>query len=233
MISIIINSNRPAQFATVTAMYRRLLHGHPHEIIGIHDSQSAAEGFTRGFASARGELLVFSHDDVEFLSPDLGQKLESHLSRFDIIGVAGTTRLAHPMWSWSGPPHIFGQVAHADPDGTFTVEIFAVPSPAVPKIQSMDGVFLAATRKAIELNPFDPVRYTGRHLYDADFCIRAFHAGLNLAVACDMPMIHFSRGSMDQSWEIEARKFLSQHGPKLSPTPRRRFMITMVQGVPR
>jgi Glycosyltransferase like family len=237
MLSIIINSNRPAQFTAVTEMYHRVLANHPHEIIGIHDSKSAAEGLMRGYASARGDTLIFSHDDIEFLRPDLAQKLQSHLARFDIVGIAGTTRLSHPLWSGSGPPHLFGQIAYPDPNPDpnqkFTVEIFGLPTPAVPKIQSLDGVFIAATRKAIEQNPFDPVNYTGRHLYDADFCLRAHRQGLKLAVACDLPMIHLSHGSLDQAWETEAAKFLTQHGPTLPPCPKRRFIVCTIPAVPR
>ena len=70
-ISVLICSIDADKYARVTANYQRLLSGHPHEIIGIHDVRSLAEGYNRAVHKSRGELLLFSHDDVEIVSGDL------------------------------------------------------------------------------------------------------------------------------------------------------------------
>ena len=71
-ISIIICSADPQLFAKVCANYRpALLRSVSHEIIGIHDACSLCEGYNRGIARASGDVLVFSHDDIEIVTPDL------------------------------------------------------------------------------------------------------------------------------------------------------------------
>jgi hypothetical protein len=228
MFSIVINSIDPVKFSSVSAMYGRVLAGHEFEIVGIRDAKSAAEGYTRGVAASRGDVVILSHDDIEFLCADLGQRVRSHLNQFDIVGIAGTCRLTHPMWSWTGPPNNYGQVAHGNPDGTFHVEIFSTPATAVGGIQAVDSVFMACRRQAVVDLGFDPVRYTHFHCYEADFCVRALERGLKIAVACDLPAIHNSVGRMDQSWADAARMFMQQHGMKLPPFRERRFDVCKV-----
>ena len=63
----------------------------PWEMIQIHDAASLAEGYARGVARSRGEILLFSHDDVEILNPQhFVKRLRGHLANYDLIGVAGT-----------------------------------------------------------------------------------------------------------------------------------------------
>src|SRR5262249_31017073 len=150
MFSIIINSISPQKFQAVSQQYARALAGHPHEIIGIHDARSMAEGYNRGLARAKGDLLLFSHDDIEILTPPaLSQhRLLSHLTQYDIVGIAGTDRLIGPKWIAAGPPHTFGQVLEPSTylefrDHPFSLTLFSTPRPLVPNIQALDGVFLA------------------------------------------------------------------------------------------
>ena len=58
------------------------------ELIKIYDARSLAEGYPRGAALAKGELLIFCHDDIEILNPDFPQLLEADLQRFDLVGLA-------------------------------------------------------------------------------------------------------------------------------------------------
>src|SRR2546423_736428 len=110
MISVIICSIDRAKFDCVTAMYYRLI---PQvQVIGIHDAPSLAEGYNRGIAQSSGDLLILSHDDIEIVNQDFHARLISHLNKFDLVGVAGTTKLIAPGWMGAGPPHIFGQVVH-------------------------------------------------------------------------------------------------------------------------
>jgi len=92
-VSVVICSIDAAKFARVSDNYRALYGAREVEIIGIHDARSLAEGYNRGIARARGEHLVLSHDDIEILTPDFADRLDRHLAQFDLIGVAGTTRI--------------------------------------------------------------------------------------------------------------------------------------------
>src|SRR5882724_172154 len=111
MISVIICSIHNDRFAAVAKNYSDLLKHEPHEIIRISDARSLCEGYNRGIAASRGDILIFSHDDIEILTADFASRLKEHLANFDLIGVAGTSRLLRGGWQDAGPPYIFGQVA--------------------------------------------------------------------------------------------------------------------------
>ena len=81
IVSVIICSIDPRKFAQVSSSYDHALAGVEHEIIGIHDASSLAEGYNRGIDRARGDALDFSHDDVDVLSPDFAARVEGHLER--------------------------------------------------------------------------------------------------------------------------------------------------------
>ena len=98
MISVVICSIDATKFARVTANFRERLADRPHEVIGIHDARSLAEGYNRGLRQARGDVVVFSHDDVAILSPDFGGALERALQRLDVVGVVGTTEVRSANW---------------------------------------------------------------------------------------------------------------------------------------
>jgi hypothetical protein len=229
VFSVVTCSIDPAKFTAVSEMYHRVLAAHPHEIIGIHDAKSLAEGYNRGFAKAAGEIILFSHDDVEFLCSDIGGPISRAMGENDLLGIAGTTRLEHAMWSFAGPPYIYGQVAYANVDGSFSIEIFSTPTRVVRGIQAMDGAFIVAHRRVMNLVKFDAERFTAFHLYDTDFTYSAHLAGLRLAVACDLPMIHLSRGKMDETWRREAEIFQAKRGWRMPPFRRRRFQVCEIR----
>src|SRR5436305_10032323 len=105
MISVIICSIDPVRFARVCANYRQVLGNEPHEIIGIHDAKGMCEGYNRGLAQARGDIVIFSHDDIEILTPEFATRLKKHLLRFDVVGIAGTLLLVGAGWFNAGPPY--------------------------------------------------------------------------------------------------------------------------------
>ena len=92
-ISVLICSIDAAKYARVTASYERLLANYPHEIIGIHDARSLAEGYNRAVQASRGEWLLFSHDDVEIVSGDLAPAILRASATLDVIGVVGTSKV--------------------------------------------------------------------------------------------------------------------------------------------
>jgi len=96
MFTVVICSRDEHRFRNAAEMYRRLLADKTVEVIRVADARSLAEGYNRALSHSHGELLIFSHDDLKILAPDFAGRLESYLDRFDVVGVAGTTRLVHP-----------------------------------------------------------------------------------------------------------------------------------------
>jgi GT2 family glycosyltransferase len=230
MISIIFCSIDPFRTESIERHYRLLLGNESHEIIAIRDARSLAEGYNRGLKQAVGEIVIFSHDDIEFLDPAAWLlRLKAHLDLFDLVGLAGTTRLISGAWSRAGPPYTFGQVGELDGHvAPFRVLICAVPAPIVSGIQALDGLFLAARRSVVERVRFDEEMFDGFHCYDVDFSFSAYLAGFRVAVAADLPVLHASQGNFDQKWEHYAKRFTQKHSTQFSPFRPRPYQHAVV-----
>jgi GT2 family glycosyltransferase len=190
MTTIIICSPDAAKFQKTAEMYSRFWPRDQLQVFHIPDARSLAEAYNRGIRAAGGDTIIFSHDDIEIVSPDLAQRLTVHLCRFDIVGVAGTTLLGHPRWLQAGPPYIFGQVAHTIPEGGYMVDIYGASRRVFGQIQALDGLFLAVKAPIARELMFDEQTFDGFHCYDVDFTFRAYQAGYKLAVACDIQVVH-------------------------------------------
>ena len=215
MISVIICSIDPDKFAAVSDTYARRIGAEPYEIVGIHDAKSLCEGYNRGLRRAKGDLCVFSHDDVELLSDDLGAALKRHLEHWDVIGVAGTTRMCAMGWANSGLRYARGVVTHRVPEG-YEIQFLGAPEVVNGGIQGLDGVFFAARREVAERVGFDETTFDGWHGYDTDFSFRCHLAGYRLAVCLDIRLIHFSEGTVDEAWLHYARRFQEKHAAHLA-----------------
>ena len=231
-ISVVICSITPDKFDAVCARYRTLLAGVPHEIIGIHDAQSLCEGYNRGIRRASGDVIVLSHDDVAIVNPDFAPRLLAHLSSYDLVGVAGTTRLMSGNWIDAGWPHLHGQIAsQIHQPGKLVVTAYQVRGASVPGAQALDGAFMALRREAFERVQFDERTFDGWHLYDLDFAFSAHLAGLSVAVCNDLCLIHDSIGAYHDRWDHYARRFVQKHGERLAkgdkPPPGEPFWLEM------
>ena len=222
-LSIVICSIDSAKFAAVTANYRSLLARRPHEIIGIHDAKSLCEGYNRGAAQASGDIVVFSHDDVEILSVDFAARLTRALAQHALVGVAGTTHFPVEGWGRPGWPYRHGQIAHRVPGGArYAVDVFGVGGAIVPGVQAVDGVFFAVRREVLDAVRFDETTFDGFHFYDIDFSYRVFRAGFEVAVSNEIAIVHHSRGHLGDEWRRYAERFMAKHAtdvaaPSIAP----------------
>ncbi|MEO8739572.1 MAG: glycosyltransferase [Casimicrobiaceae bacterium] len=211
-VSVIICSIDAIKFEGVCANYRQLYAGQAPEIIGIHDARSLAEGYTRGMARATGELILLSHDDIEILTPDFAARVALHLREYDLIGIAGTTRVVEGRWAGAGDPYVYTLISSPFPDAPgFGTMLLGGGPLVVPGIQALDGVFMAMRREVATRVAFDAEAFDHFHLYDLDFSLRAHLAGFRLAVCRDLVLIHASTGSYDPVWEEYKRRFEAKH----------------------
>ncbi|MGH7178637.1 MAG: glycosyltransferase [Tepidisphaeraceae bacterium] len=216
MTSIIICTVDPAKFDAARRNYRDLL-GAEAEVIGIHDAKSLAEGYMRGIARSRGDLLVFAHDDAAIHSRELKKQLAYYRAQYDVFGVAGTSRVVYPVWTASGPPYLYGQVAHYSAERKlYQVNIYSAPSRCVSGMQGLDGVWIAASRGAAEVIGFDSSLFDGFHLYDLDFTFSAFRRGMKLGVCCDLGIVHESPGTYDHKLNFYIELFAQKHKDALA-----------------
>ncbi len=220
MVSVIICSINPEKFARVSNNFRERMGNHPHQIIGIHDAKSLCEGYNRGARIAKGDILIFSHDDIEIVTPDFALRLLAHMRRFDGVGVCGTTLLAGSKWCDAGQPWIHGHILHRKPDepGYFLL-VNGCNAAVVEQAQAWDGLFFAVQRTVWEKVGFDEQTFDGFHLYDVDFSFRAHLAGFNLALVMDLLLIHDSMGRYGPEWRHYNRRFREKFAGQLANLP--------------
>lgn len=211
MISIIICSVDEGKFAAISSNLAERLEGESYEIIGIHDAKSLCEGYNRGARQSFGSILIFCHDDIEIVSPDFKEKIRSHLRQYDVVGVAGTSRLANFEWSMSGQPHIHGVVVHvAHSTNSYVVVVLGAVNELAGNIEALDGLFIAVKRHVWEVIRFDEKNFDGFHGYDLDFTYSAYQAGFRIAVCSDIGIIHQSVGRHDEEWKKYRSRFMAK-----------------------
>lgn len=191
----------------------RLAHGNTRPLAEVYNE--AIE------AAAPDDVLVFVHDDVRVDDWMLGQRLQEALQHFDLVGVAGNTRVQDHQVAWYLQPerpgvpspwdreHLSGAIGHGAPRGRLSVY-----GPAPQEVRLLDGVFLAARAGVLKRSGvrFDPA--LAFHFYDLDFSLQAHEAGLRLGT-WPIAITHASGGdsiasdSWRQAREIYLRKWFS------------------------
>ena len=191
---------------------------------------NAAEAFNRGAESAKGEFLIFSRGQIEFLASDFQSKLLGHMQQCDLLGLCGTTLVCGPNWIGAGMPHVYGQVAVPNPSspGWTDVLIFSVPKPRSEGMQALDGMFLCVRRHVMKLLQFDADSFRGKSAYDVDFTYRAHRQSLRLAVANDLSPICASLPAQDLDWLESGRRFDEKYQGQLPVHFRQRFQAGIV-----
>jgi hypothetical protein len=186
-------------------------------------------------ACPSGRYLLFVHDDVYLHDVFLQHRIADGLSRFDVLGLAGSrgSDLDQPSWGlhfnralqstgWQKPPYVSlsGAVAHLPAGGAESFPLAAPPPLAISQYGNLpapcdllDGLFLAANPDRLRMSR---VRFDENfrfHLYDLDFCRSARRAGLSLAT-WPILVTHGSAGDFSSpQWKSAARTYLEKWAP--------------------
>jgi GT2 family glycosyltransferase len=216
LFSVIVCSVEQTKQRAIRAEYARAFSGASFEFIQIDDAKSLCEGYNRGFAQSAGEIVVFSHDDIEFVSNRVSENLLRSLTQWDLVGIAGTSRLAGKSWVAAGRPYIHGKIIQVRPSGR-VLHSFGPPPSGDRTLEAMDGVFLATRRMVCEEVPFDEQTFDGFHFYDLDFTHSAYLRGFRLGVCEDLLLAHQSAGGHDEAWRLYAERFVAKHSKSFKP----------------
>jgi GT2 family glycosyltransferase len=221
-ISIITCSVDDAKFDAFKKNVKEIF-GDDVQLIRINDAESIAEGYNRGIDQAYGDILIFCHDDIEFLNADAAELIKDDLKKNDIVGVAGTSLLTDGIWISAGQPFTHGQVLHElnQSDSGYNLCVYGLgrDDTIVHDIQALDGLFFAVKRDVVDKVRFDEQLFDGFHLYDLDFTYAAYLKGARIIVDYKIHLLHKSIGNYDHNWKRYAERFNRKYS-KIDPAGR-------------
>jgi len=163
---------------------------------------------------AENSIFVMCHNDIVIKTKNWGKLLLTKFnnSRFDIIGVAGSTYMpASGMW-WEDRTKMCGIVEHTDGVNTwvsqYSPEIFGIK-----EVVLIDGLFMTFNPDTI-IHKFDE-EFTGFHFYDLGFCMPNYLDGCNIGVTTVIRVLHKSIGQTNQQWENNRQQFADRYADEL------------------
>ena len=179
-------------------------------------------GYNFGASKTTGDILVFVHDDAQFLGNPLTFGLPFELLQepaTGFIGVVGA-RFLGVNGTWWGDhltrEHIMSQCrgmilnTRQNEFGMHSV-VWPGGSGEFGQVMVIDGVLLMCHRRTfVRIGGFDADHFGGFHFYDLDTTFRAHLAGLKNYVA-PMPVLHQSQGKYDEAWEKNRQIFAEKH----------------------
>lgn len=158
------------------------------------------------------DIIVFIHDDIEFLKKGWGKEVlrlfNSH-EDYGIIGVAGSAQFdEHGAW-WNYEKK-FGQVLHRSEGKSWLTAFSPLLDKDLQEVVVIDGLFMAVHRKRITEN-FDR-GLEGFDMYDVCFCLSNWESkGTKIGVTTNIRLAHNSVGKLKDTWyknrEIINEKF--------------------------
>jgi hypothetical protein len=147
------------------------------------------------------DIIVFCHDDIEFLKKGWGEEVINLFARnkkFGIIGVAGSAEFDEKgaWWNYSKK---YGQVLHKHDGKSWLTAFSPLLDKDLEEVCVIDGLFMAVKRSRISRN-FDP-ELPGFDFYDIDFCLANFLDGkTKIGVTTNIRLAHKSIGELSENW---------------------------------
>lgn len=147
------------------------------------------------------DIIVFCHDDIEFLKKGWGEeliRLFTKNKKFGIIGVAGSAEFDE-NGAWWNYNKKFGQVLHKHDGKSWLTAFSPLLDKDLEEVCVIDGLFIAVKRSRVTKN-FDP-ELPGFNFYDIDFCLANFIDGkTKIGVTTNIRLAHKSIGQLSENW---------------------------------
>jgi hypothetical protein len=161
-------------------------------------------------------ILVFVHDDILITDLFWNKTLRNELEKFDIVGLAGTTRRHTNQASWcmidpeliqcEDEEYLSGIVAHGK---KFPPKNIGVFGDVGKKCKLMDGLFLATYSKTLIENNLKFDERFNFHFYDLDFCRQAELLNLSMGTIA-ISVVHGSENTYDDNWKLMYNEYLKK-----------------------
>lgn len=225
MITIIICSANEAHLVSLTANIRDTI-GVPYEIVSFDNSNGAkglCEIYNKGIRQAKYDIMCFIHEDIIIHTDHWGEVLVDLFKdqTIGLAGLAGSTykSLAPSGFHFSAVPELDLNYCNVKQRFKYIEkeELHNYHNPTdvkLAEVTCIDGVWLCATRTALEQYSFNEGLLKGFHGYDLDL---SFGIGRNfrIVVTFDILITHLSEGNFDQKWFREILKVHEKWSPVL------------------
>jgi hypothetical protein len=176
-----------------------------HELILLDNTsksfKSATEALNKGGRDAKGEYLMFVHQDVCLPSEDWLKVVESRLALLPNLGIAGvagargTNRYVVTNMEHGDPPRLAGNVQITEPD----------------KVQTLDECLILIPRSVFCELEFDEKTCDDWHLYAVDYSLSVGMLGYDVYVIPDCAYHRSSGYSLSWGYYRVLRKVVKKH----------------------
>ena len=154
------------------------------------------------------DVIVFIHDDIEFLRKNWGAevlRLFNEHEDYGIIGVAGSAQFDSNAAWWQYEKK-YGQVLHRHDGKSWLTSFSPLLDKDLQEVCTIDGLFMAVHRKRIT-KQFDT--NTTFDFYDVAVCLDNYLDGkTKIGVTTNIRLAHNSIGQMREGWYV-AREYIN------------------------
>ena len=168
-----------------------------------------------GNEQIESDIIVFCHDDIEFLKKGWGEeviRLFNKNKKYGIIGVAGSAEFDE-KGAWWNYKRRYGQVLHKSNGKSWLTAFSPLLDKDLEEVCVIDGLFMAVKRSRIRKN-FDP-ELPGFDFYDIDFCLSNFLDGrTKIGVTTNIRLAHRSIGELSQNWYNNRETINKKYGSR-------------------
>ena len=141
-----------------------------------------APTYNRLAERAKGDILLFVHDDIEFVEEGWDARLVETFAdgNFDVLGVVGVDKYDGGQLVSAGHPHTFGKFMNRS-GNELKVNIYG-PRVGSRAMAAADGMFMAVRAEHFKRVKFDE-KLDGLFFYDIDYCLRSSTGLVDILVA--------------------------------------------------
>ena len=161
-------------------------------------------------------IIVFVHDDIEFLRSGWGKeilRLFNEHEDYGIIGVAGSAQF-DSNGAWWQYEKKYGQVLHRNNGKSWLTAFSPLIKNDLEEVCVIDGLFMAIHKKRISKN-FD-ADISGFNFYDIDFCLANYIDGkTKIGVTTNIRLAHNSVGELKDEWYANRDIIIKKYKDKL------------------
>lgn len=177
------------------------------------DGTSLTKIYKEMVEKAETDIVVFIHDDIEFLKKGWGSeivRLFQNNKEYGIIGVAGSATFDENA-AWWNYKEVYGQVMHRHNGRSWLSAFSPLLKKDLEEVCVIDGLFMAVHKKRIS-NSFDE-DFTGYNHYDTSFCIANFIEGkCKIGVTTNIRIAHNSIGETKPNWFENKDLLIKKYG---------------------